>query len=83
MDSSQERSRKSIGVRYTGRKDKKPMYHQIWMTRINAAVRPHGLTYSTFMHKLSQNNIEMNRKVLADLAMNNPAAFEAIVNKVK
>lgn len=73
---------KAMGYAYVGRKDKKPLYRQIWITRINAAVRPHGLTYSTFMHKLKTNNIDINRKVLADLAMNNPEAFDAIVKKV-
>jgi large subunit ribosomal protein L20 len=51
--------------------------------RINAGARQHGMSYSRFMGKLKTNNIQLNRKVLADLAMNNPAAFEAIVNKVK
>ena len=74
---------KSLQYAYVGRKDKKPMYRQIWITRINAAVRPHGLTYSTFIHKVQQAGIELNRKALADLAMNHPAAFEEIVNKVK
>jgi large subunit ribosomal protein L20 len=74
---------KALGYSYVGRKDKKPMYRGIWIARINAAVRPHGLTYSTFMHKLKVNNIDINRKVLADLAMNNMEAFEVIVNKVK
>lgn len=74
---------KALGYAYVGRKDKKPMYRGIWIVRINAAVRPHGLTYSTFMHKLKTNNIDINRKVLADLAMNNPDAFDAIVKQVK
>ena len=64
-------------------KDKKSQYRQIWIVRINAAVRPHGMNYSTFMHKLKEKNIDINRKVLADLAANNPAAFDAIVAQVK
>ncbi len=74
---------KALGYAYVGRKDKKPMYRQIWITRINAAVRPHGLTYSTFIHKLKEKNIDLNRKTLADIAMHNPAAFEEIINKIK
>lgn len=73
---------KALGYAYVGRKDKKSAYRQIWIARINAAVRPHGLTYSTFMHKLKTKNIDINRKVLADLAMNNPEAFESIVKQV-
>lgn len=74
---------KGLGYAYVGRKDKKVLYRQIWITRINAAVRPYGMTYSTFIHKVQQAGITLNRKALADLAMNNPAAFEEIVNKVK
>ncbi|MFZ1633141.1 MAG: 50S ribosomal protein L20 [Chitinophagales bacterium] len=74
---------KALGYAYVGRKDKKSQYRQIWIVRINAAVRPHGMNYSTFMHKLIEKNIDINRKVLADLAANNPAAFDAIVNQVK
>ena len=74
---------KALGYAYVGRKDKKSQYRQIWIVRINAAVRPHGMNYSTFMHKLKEKNIDINRKVLADLAANNPAAFDAIVNQVK
>ena len=74
---------KGLGYAYVGRKDKKAIYRQIWIARINAAVRPHGMTYSTFIHKLKDNNIDLNRKALADLAMNSPAAFEEIINKVK
>jgi large subunit ribosomal protein L20 len=55
----------------------------LWIQRINAAVREHGLSYSRFMHLLSQSNVELNRKALADLAMNEPAAFKAIVSAVK
>ena len=74
---------KALGYAYVGRKDKKSQYRQIWIVRINAAVRTHGMNYSTFMHKLKEKNIDINRKVLADLAANNPAAFDAIVAQVK
>src|SRR5580704_12046735 len=66
---------------YVGRKLKKRDYRGIWITRINAAVREEGLTYSKFISKLAAANIELNRKALADLALNNPAAFKAVVQK--
>ena len=68
---------------YVGRKLKKRDFRGLWITRINAAVREYGLTYSNFISKLANANIELNRKVLADLALNNPAAFKAVVDKVK
>jgi large subunit ribosomal protein L20 len=74
---------KSLSYAYVGRKQKKRDYRALWIQRINAAVREYDLSYSVFMFKLKENNIEINRKVLADLAMNNPDAFKAIVDKVK
>ena len=68
---------------YRDRKAKKREFRKLWIQRINAGAREHGLSYSQFMHKLSEANIEINRKVLADLAMNQPKAFKAIVDKVK
>ena len=68
---------------YHDRKTKKRNFRSLWITRINAGVREYGLSYSTFIGKLAKNNILINRKVLADLAMNNPEAFKAIVEKVK
>ena len=68
---------------YVGRKLKKRDYRGLWITRINAAVREEGLTYSKFINKLASANIDLNRKVLADLALNDPAAFKAVVAKVK
>ncbi|MCS6935133.1 MAG: 50S ribosomal protein L20 [Chitinophagales bacterium] len=68
---------------YIGRKLKKRDYRGLWITRINAAVRQHGLTYSGFIHKLGAANIRLNRKVLADLALNHPEAFKALIDKVK
>lgn len=68
---------------YVGRKLKKREYRSLWIARINAAVRQEGLTYSQFINKLAVKGIELNRKVLADLAMNHPESFTAIVNQVK
>ena len=68
---------------YVGRKLKKRDYRGIWITRINAAVRNEGLSYSRFISKLADAKIDLNRKVLADLALNNPEAFKAVVAKVK
>lgn len=74
---------KGLQYAYAGRKQKKRNFRSLWIQRINAGVRQHGLSYSVFMGKLNANNIDLNRKVLADLAMNHPEAFEAVVNKVK
>jgi large subunit ribosomal protein L20 len=68
---------------YRDRKRKKSLFRALWIQRINAAVRTEGLSYSQFMGKMKVANIEINRKVLADLALNNPTAFSAIVAKVK
>ncbi len=74
---------KAMSYSYRDRKNKKRSFRALWITRINAGARIHGLSYSQFMGKVKANNIELNRKVLADLAMNNPEAFKAIVEKVK
>jgi large subunit ribosomal protein L20 len=68
---------------YVGRKLKKREYRGLWIARINAAVREEGLTYSEFIHKLATKNIDLNRKVLADLAMNEPETFKKLVASVK
>jgi large subunit ribosomal protein L20 len=68
---------------YVGRKLKKRNYRQLWIARINAAVRAEGLTYSEFIHKLNEKGIDLDRKVLADLAMNNPETFKNLVAEVK
>lgn len=68
---------------YVGRKLKKREYRRLWIARINAAVRAEGLTYSVFIHKLAEKGIELDRKVLADLAMNNPETFKGLVDSVK
>ena len=67
---------------YRDRKARKREFRALWIQRINAGTRAHGISYSRFMGMLKENNIEINRKVLADLAMNNPEAFKAIVDKV-
>jgi large subunit ribosomal protein L20 len=74
---------KAMGYSYVGRKHKKRNFRSLWIQRINAGTREHGLSYSAFMGKLNKSGIELNRKVLADLAMNNPEAFKAIIEKVK
>jgi large subunit ribosomal protein L20 len=74
---------KGLVYAYRDRKQKKREFRGIWIARINAGARLHGLSYSEFMGKLKNADVELNRKVLADLAMNHPSAFEAIVNKVK
>jgi large subunit ribosomal protein L20 len=74
---------KGLAYAYAHRKAKKRDFRALWITRINAGVRPHGLSYSEFIGKLNAKGIEINRKVLADLAMNHPEAFEAVVNSVK
>ena len=74
---------KGLTYAYRDRKTKKRHFRALWIQRINAAAREHGLNYSQFIGKLAKNNVGLNRKVLADLAMNNPQAFEAIINSVK
>ncbi len=74
---------KALQYAYVGRKLKKRQFRRLWISRINAAARMNGMTYSTLMHALKKNNIELNRKSLADIAMNHPAAFTALVEKVK
>ena len=74
---------KGLTYAYRDRKNKKRTVRALWITRINAGARLHGLSYSELMGKLKSNNIDLNRKVLADMAMNNPDVFAEIVNKVK
>ncbi|MBO6200857.1 50S ribosomal protein L20 [Epilithonimonas ginsengisoli] len=74
---------KAMSYAYRGRKEKKRSFRSLWVMRINAGAREHGLTYSQFIGGLKKNNIELNRKVLADLAMNHPEAFKAVVDLVK
>ena len=74
---------KGLTYAYRDRKNKKRNFRALWIQRINAAARIEGLSYSQLMGALHKAGIEINRKVLADLAVNNPAAFKAIVDKVK
>lgn len=74
---------KGLAYAYRDRKNKKREFRALWIQRINAGARLNGLSYSQLMGKLHANNIDINRKVLADLAMNNPQAFAEICNKVK
>ncbi|MCP4977420.1 MAG: 50S ribosomal protein L20 [Maribacter sp.] len=74
---------KAMLYAYRDRRNKKRTFRALWITRINAGARLHGMSYSQFMGKVKANKIELNRKVLADLAMNHPDAFKAIVDKVK
>jgi large subunit ribosomal protein L20 len=74
---------KGLTYAYRDRKTKKRNFRGLWIQRINAGVRLHGMSYSEFMGKIHAKNIQINRKVLADLAMNNPEAFKAIVDAVK
>ena len=96
MDSSQEHCarknvwtvakntwEKGLTYAYRDRKNKKRTFRALWIQRINAAARQEGMSYSALMGALSKAGIEINRKVLADLALNNPEAFKAIVAKVK
>ena len=74
---------KGLQYAYRDRRAKKRNFRALWIMRINAASRLHGLTYSQLINKLKSNNIDINRKVLADLAVNDPDGFKAIVEKVK
>ena len=74
---------KGQGYKFVGRKLKKRDYRSLWIVRINAAVREEGMSYSQFIGKLAAKNIDLNRKVLADLAMNEPESFKALVAQVK
>lgn len=74
---------KAMLYAYRDRKTKKRNFRSLWIARINAGARLHGLSYSQFMGKIKSNKIELNRKVLADLATNNPDAFKAIIDNLK
>ena len=74
---------KSMTYSFIGRKRKKRDFRQMWIARINAATRQHGLSYSKFMYGLKQNGIDMNRKMLSDLAIKDPQAFEKLVEIAK
>jgi len=74
---------KALQYAYRDRKNKKRAFRSLWIARINAAARINGTTYSRLIHGLSEANVGMNRKVLADLAMNHPETFKAVVDSVK
>ncbi|MBL7877826.1 MAG: 50S ribosomal protein L20 [Cyclobacteriaceae bacterium] len=74
---------KGLVYAYRDRKAKKRDFRTLWIARINAGARLHGMSYSEFMGKVKKTGIDLNRKVLADLAMNHPSAFEAVVKKLK
>lgn len=74
---------KGLTYAYRDRKNKKRNFRALWIQRINAAARENGMSYSRLMGALHKNDVTINRKVLADLAMNHPEAFKAIVEKVK
>jgi len=74
---------KGLQYKYVGRKLKKREYRSLWIARINAAVRAEGITYSEFIHKLNQKGITLDRKILADLAMNEPETFKNLIASVK
>ena len=73
---------KGLTYAYRDRRTKKRNFRALWIQRINAGAREHGMSYSVFMGGVKKANIEINRKVLADLAMNHPEAFKAVVDKV-
>ena len=73
---------KGLVYAYSGRKQKKRNYRSLWIVRINAGARQHGMSYSQFMGLVNKSDLTLNRKVLADLAMNHPAAFKAVVDAV-
>jgi large subunit ribosomal protein L20 len=74
---------KGLTYKYVGRKLKKREYRSLWIARINAAVREEGLTYSQFIHLLNEKGVGLDRKILADLAMNEPESFKQLVASVK
>ncbi len=80
---AQEAVEKALRYAYVGRRRKKRDFRALWILRINAACRAHGLSYSKFIGALKKCGVELNRKVLADLAVNQPSAFSALVEKAK
>lgn len=80
---AQEAVEKALRYAYVGRRRKKRDFRSLWILRINAACRTHGISYSKFIGALKKSGVELNRKILADLAVNQPAAFAALVDKAK
>lgn len=80
---AKEQVARSLRYAYTGRKLRKRDFRRLWITRINAATRQNGMSYSVFMNGLKKNNINVNRKMLSEIAINDPEGFAALVNKVR
>ncbi len=80
---AKERVEKALSYAYRDRRAKKRTFRALWIQRINAAVRQHGMVYSTFISGLKKLGIELDRKILADLAVSEPKTFEDIVNRCK
>lgn len=74
---------RSLQYAYRDRRNKKRDFRQLWITRINAAVREHGISYSAFMNSLKKNNVELDRKILSELAVHEPAAIAELVKLSK
>lgn len=80
---AEESVRRALANAYVGRKERKRNFRRLWIARINAAVRQYGLTYSQFMNLLKQKNIQLNRKMLSEIAINKPEDFKTLVDKVR
>ena len=83
LKTAKESVERAMLYSYRDRRVRKREFRKLWITRINAAVRPHGLNYSRFIHLLDENNIQLNRKALADLAVSDPMAFSKIIESIK
>lgn len=83
IENALDATKKAGQYAYRDRRVKKRKFRQLWITRINAAARLNGMNYSTFISKLAEKNIELDRKVMADMAVNNPKAFTDLVNSIK
>ena len=73
---------KAMRYSYRDRRQRKRQFRRLWIIRINAAARQHGMSYSQFMHALRDRNVELNRKILADMAVNDPEGFETLVKSI-
>ena len=73
---------KALRYSYRDRRQRKRQFRRLWIVRINAAARQHGMSYSQFMHALRDRNVELNRKILADMAVNDPEGFKALVKSL-
>jgi len=82
LKTAKESVDKALQYSYRDRKKRQGQFRRLWITRINAAVRIHGYSYSCFIDALKKNNIQINRKILADMAVNDPQAFESLVQQL-